>query len=195
MNFFVKLHNVIAGFFRKAFRFNVYDVIAIAAVSVMTAIDMSHGGFVLSFSIGAFSFSMSHVLMFLLGTFFGYADVSFVTLILFGYACATNFSYAYNTAVFLFIGMMGYRFAKHRIYRRETILLPLIAAALMALLGGNCWYLLICLISPMGFSRVNPFGMVLLFMYMFPEYLLSAAIAYTFYTRASDDTLRKIYCG
>lgn len=195
MNTLTKIPRKIGTFFYHAFAMTWLDAVAILVTGIVTLLDIKSNGLLLTFSIGAFTFCLSHLLMFLLGAIFGYADVSLVMLIIFMHACMYNFRMAYGCAIFLLVGMLGYYFSRKLVFKRERLFLVIITCITMALINGNGFYLLVCLLSPLGFSQVTAVGQVMLFSYMLPEYMIGTAVAYIFFTRAPEKILKKVFCG
>ena len=169
------------------------DIIAIIVTEVLTMIDVHFNGLFFMFNIGPMVFSISHLWIMVLGAVFGYTGVCYAILTVYVYYCIHDFGLAYISFVFLVAGLMGYQFSRRGLFRRPK-LFP-VAVAAICLVLGNGWYLLNCLLSPLGFSQVTVLGQVMLFTYCLPEALLFVLGCYVFFEKAPESIRDRVYCG
>ena len=158
-----------------------------------TVADMQHNGYASFLSVGMIGFVFAHVPMMLLAGLFGYVQSMIFILIVFFFGAVMDIQGSYQVFIFLLISGIT-----HTLARRgwcEKLWTSLVGAGISALILGDGWFLINCLISTEKLSQISFPSMIMLFLMMLPECLLVYLALYFFYRFVPDRIKRFFYIG
>lgn len=184
----------IEGFTKEQKIARVVLILTVMVFSVWyTTVDMQHNGFASFLSVGMIGFTFAHIPMMLLAGLFGYVESMIFVLVVFLIGAVTDIQGCYQVFIFLIISGVT-----HTIVRRgwcEKIGMTILGAVISALILGDGWYLVSCLISSAKFSQISFTSLFFLFLMMLPECLIVYLALYFFYRFAPDRIKSFFYVG
>ncbi len=157
-----------------------------------TSVDMQHNGFASFLSVGMMGFVFAHIPMMLLAGLFGYVESMIFVLVVFLIGAVMDIQGSYQVFIFLIISGIT-----HTLVRRgwcEKVWTTLLGAVISALVLGDGWYLVNCLISRAKLSQLSATSMLVLFLMMLPECLIVYFALYFFF-RFAPDRLKIFFFG
>lgn len=178
---------------RFPYKVNPFNLHMVLLCDIVTMLDIRFDGALLSFTPGPFTISLSQVIPLILAGVCGFPAAMLFVLTVFAYYMFHDFQLSYTVFMFLLSTSVMFIMSRQSWFRKKS--LTFLASVILALIIGNGWYLLLCLLSPVGFSQVTVIGQVALFIYGFPESLIACILVYLFFTKNSDDVLERSDLG
>ena len=158
-------------------------ILCVLCTMVITVWDIRGNGS-LSVKVADGYITFSQLPAFWLGSFIGYIPIMLYALLIFAYVVTHDFAFGYVTFIFLVAGVLGYRFAKKRYYKRRLGII--VAVLLTALILGDGWFVLVRLGSPEGLQRISLTYLFQIFLYNFPQALLGVLVPAMFFRHAGQ---------